>query len=72
MSSYYTKPDCGGCKGLGSHSSRCLTQPGAMFRRLADDAESLGDHIGSNDTEAANLAYTIAARMRDRWTQASQ
>ena len=72
MSSYYTKPDCGGCKGLGSHSSRCMTQPGAMFRRLADDAESLGDHIGSNDTEAANLAYAIAARMRDRSSQASQ
>lgn len=72
MSSYYTKPDCGGCKGLGSHSSRCLTQPGAMYRRLMDDAESLGDCIGSNDPGAANMAYAIAARMRDRWTKASQ
>lgn len=58
--------DCGGCKGLGAHSPRCHTQPGYFWRRLADDAESLGDNIGSNDYEAANTAYALAGRFRKR------
>lgn len=71
MSSYYRKPDCGGCEGLGAHSSRCSTRPGFLWRRLADDAESLGDHIGSNDPGSANMAYSISARMRQKWIEAS-
>lgn len=58
------EPDCGGCQGQGAHSRRCRTQPGWFWHRLEDQAESLGDLIGSNDREAANLAYTIAARMK--------
>jgi len=27
-------------------------------------ADELGDMIGSNDTESANMAYNIAARMK--------
>jgi hypothetical protein len=57
---------CGGCKGLGAHSRRCRTRPGWFWYRLQDDAECLGDMIGSNDCEAANMAYAIAVRMRAR------
>ena len=60
------EPDCGGCKGLGSHSRRCRTQPGWLWHRYEDMAEELGDLIGSNDIESANMAYAIAARMNAR------
>lgn len=56
--------NCGGCRGLGAHSPRCMTQPGWMWRRLYDQAEALGDAIGSNDPGAANMAYAIAARLK--------
>jgi hypothetical protein len=55
---------CGGCNGLGAHSRRCHTQPGFLWRIFEDKAEELGDLIGSNDPEAANTAYALAARMR--------
>lgn len=60
------EPDCGGCKnpGHGAHSRRCRTNPGWMWLRLQDMAEDLGDYIGSNDPEAANMAYAIAGRMK--------
>ena len=60
------EPDCGGCKGQGAHSRRCRTNPGWFWYRLEDKAEELGDLIGSNDPEAANMAYAIAGRMRAR------
>jgi hypothetical protein len=34
---------CGGCRGLGGHSPRCVTQPGWRWRKAADGAESIGD-----------------------------
>ncbi len=58
------EPDCGGCKGEGAHTRRCRTQPGWLWYRLEDLAEELADHIGSNDPEAANMAYSIAGRMK--------
>ena len=58
------EPDCGGCKGQGTHSRRCRTQPGWFWHRLEDLAEELGDLIGSNDVEAANMAYNIQGRMK--------
>ena len=58
------EPYCGGCDGLGAHSRRCRTQPGWFWERLYDQADSLGDLIGSNDPESANMAYAIAARMK--------
>ncbi|AXH70504.1 hypothetical protein HOT75_gp117 [Gordonia phage Daredevil] len=61
-----TATDCGGCRGLGGHSPRCHTQPGAHWRRLEDLAERLGDSIGPNDMAAANMAYAVAGRMRAR------
>ena len=61
---------CGGCQGLGAHSPRCHEQPGWLWRRLYDRADSLGDAIGPNDIAAANLAYTIAARMKQKWSEA--
>ena len=57
---------CGGCRGLGGHSPRCHTQPGALWRRLADMAESLGDQIGGNDTTMANRAYDLSASLKVR------
>ena len=57
---------CGGCRGLGGHSPRCHTQPGALWRRLADMAESLGDQIGGNDTTLANQAYDLMVSLRVR------
>lgn len=58
------EPNCGGCTGQGAHSRRCRTQPGWLWERLYDQANELGDLIGSNDPEAANMAYAIAGRMR--------
>lgn len=59
---------CGGCEGRGAHSPRCLTQPGSLWRRLYDRADSLGDAIGPNDIELANSAYTLAARLKQKWS----
>ena len=58
--------DCGGCKGLGAHSPRCHTQPGFFWRRLRDQADSLGDQIGSNAPDLANTAYALAAHLHAR------
>ena len=55
---------CGGCEGLGAHSPRCTTQPGWHWRRLADQAEGLGDNIGANAPELANAAYALAGALR--------
>lgn len=41
-----------------------MTQPGWIWRRLYDQAEALGDAIGSNDPDAANMAYALAARLK--------
>ncbi|QIG58783.1 hypothetical protein SEA_DATBOI_119 [Gordonia phage DatBoi] len=57
---------CGGCRDLGAHSPRCWTQPGALWRRLADRADELADMVGPNDYEAANIAYDLAGRFRAR------
>ncbi len=62
--------DRGGCKGQGAHSRRCHTQPGWFWHRLTDLAEELGDTIGSNDPESANMAYAIAGRMKARAREA--
>ncbi|UCR74418.1 hypothetical protein Ritam007_44 [Mycobacterium phage Ritam007] len=43
-----------------------------MWRRLADQAEALGDVIGSNDPEAANTVYRLAGRFMKKWEQATQ
>ncbi|QXG07417.1 hypothetical protein RitSun_47 [Mycobacterium phage RitSun] len=63
---------CGGCEGSGAHSPRCITQPGSVWRRLADQAEALGDVIGSNDAEAANTVYRLAGRFMKKWEDASR
>ncbi|MBO0676740.1 hypothetical protein JRC04_04610 [Mycolicibacterium sp. S2-37] len=63
-------PPCGGCKGEGAHSRRCrVINPGWYYELLYDAASDLGDAIGSNDPEAANMAYAIAGRMRERVNQ---
>lgn len=61
---------CGGCEGKGSFSTRCISQPGSMWKRLADKAEDLADHIGSNDPAAANAAYLMAGRFEQKWYEA--
>lgn len=60
---------CGGCRGEGAFSSRCSTQPGGLWRRLADQAADLGDNIASNDPEAANMAYMLAGRFAKKWAE---
>ena len=64
LETHQQRSTCGGCRGLGKHSPRCHTQPGALWRRLADMAESLGDQIGSNDTTLANRAYDLMSSLR--------
>lgn len=59
--------DCGGCRGLGAHSPRCFTQPGFLWLRWKDQAEALGDGIGSNDPALANQAYALAADLERHW-----
>ncbi|WP_344784013.1 hypothetical protein [Gordonia caeni] len=44
--------------------------PGAHWKRLADQAGSLGDAIGASDTAAANTAYDLAARFTSNWRKA--
>lgn len=63
---------CGGCEGLGAHRRTCPTQPGWNWARLYMIADELGDSIGSNDIEAANMAYAIAGRMKKRWLDAAR
>lgn len=60
---------CGGCAGKGSFSSRCISQPGSIWRRLSDQAEDLADTIASNDPEAANIAYRLAGRFMKKWEE---
>ena len=66
LDEHQKRETCGGCRGLGGHSPRCHTQPGALWRRLADMAESLGDQIGGNDTTLANQAYDLMVSLRVR------
>lgn len=63
---------CGGCHGLGSYSSRCITQPGSLWRRAADLAEDLGDMIGANNSQLANAAYRIQAEALAKWLAAQE
>lgn len=59
--------DCGGCKGLGSHARRCPQRPGYnRWDIVADEAERLGDHIGSNEPGAANCCYAAAGLLREK------
>ncbi|ALF00934.1 hypothetical protein SEA_JSQUARED_68 [Mycobacterium phage Jsquared] len=61
---------CGGCRGEGGFSPRCFTQPGSLWRRVADAAESLGDLIGAHDGQMANEAYRMAGRAMKKWEEA--
>jgi hypothetical protein len=57
--------ECGGCRGLGAHQRYCPRHPNYHpWRRLADQAENIGDTIGANDTAVANMAYGLAGRIR--------
>lgn len=56
---------CGGCRGLGAHQKYCPRHPNYHpWRRLADQAEHIGDTIGSNDPAIANAAYSLSGRIR--------
>lgn len=61
--------DCGGCAGQGAHRRWCpyaVGETAAYFGQLSEKAEALGDSIGPNDTEAANMAWRLAAILRER------
>lgn len=54
---------CGGCHGLGSHWRWCPVSVGysaSFIGQLAEEAESLGDRVGSNNPGAANHLYAAA------------
>jgi hypothetical protein len=56
---------CGGCEGKGAHQKYCVKHPNYHpWRRLADQAENIGDTIGSNDPGVANRAYFLAGEIR--------
>jgi hypothetical protein len=55
---------CGGCRGLGGHSPRCVTQPGWRWRKAADGAESIGDLVGDEaGTETAHCCSESHTRV---------
>lgn len=57
--------NCGGCHALGAHAKYCPRHPNYHpWRQLADQAESIGDRIGSNDTGLANRAYALSGDIR--------
>lgn len=58
--------ECGGCRGLGKHSRRCPTQPGAIWFILEDQAISLANSIGANEPELASIMYGVAGRLRQK------
>ena len=59
------RADCGGCRNEGRHRKHCPASPDFDLRLMyADRAESVGDSIGSNNFEAANLCYAAAGVLR--------
>lgn len=60
-----TKIKCGGCQGIGPHSSRCPSQQGAQYQRLYDLAKNLHREIGELDPTAETLAYQLMHRLKD-------
>jgi hypothetical protein len=66
---FHAIKDCGGCAGLGAHRRWCpyaVGETAAYFGQLSEKAESLGDAIGPNDMGAANMAWQVAAILRQR------
>jgi hypothetical protein len=66
---FHAIKDCGGCAGLGAHRRWCpyaVGETAAYFGQLSERAESLGDSIGPNDKGAANMAWQVAAILRQR------
>jgi hypothetical protein len=54
---------CGGCRGVGAHRKHCPRHPNYHpWRRLADQAESIGDSIG--EPGLANRAWDLAGRIK--------
>ena len=59
--------NCGGCLGEGRHARWCLRVVGAYAARIgrgSEYLEGLGDTIGSNNPELANLCYGAAGRLK--------
>jgi hypothetical protein len=60
---------CGGCLGKGSHRRWCPVLVGTEASRLgtwAEQAEGMGDQVGSNCPAAANHLYRASALLRAR------
>lgn len=67
---YVEERTCGGCRGIGSHRRHCPRNPNYHpWLKLADDAENLGDSIGSNFPGLANRAYHISGALREEVKQ---
>lgn len=59
---------CGGCKGMGRHTRWCTAVVGTMaslLGRMAEEADSMGDQIGPNNMRASNMAWQLAAVLRE-------
>ena len=62
-----SRRECGGCEGKGSHWRWCPEAVGRAAHLLgtyAEQAESLGDSVGSNNTGAANHLYYASAMLK--------
>ena len=58
-------PGCGGCEGLGNHRRLCPLHPHYHpWKLFAEQAETAGDVIGSNNGELANQPYALGAKIR--------
>lgn len=57
---------CGGCRDLGAHARWCPEVVGHKASKLgqaSEQADALGDFIGSTDPALANAAYVLAMRL---------
>lgn len=58
---------CGGCEGKGSHRRWCEASVGrgaSLLGRYSEQAESLADSVGANNTGAASYLYAAAGLLR--------
>ena len=66
---------CGGCEGKGSHWRWCPAAVGRtayLLGRYAEQAESLGDSVGANNTGAANYLYAASGLLREQAIRAKE
>lgn len=66
--------ECGGCAGLGAHVRWCPEKVGpraSALGRRSEQAEALGDAVGSLAPSEANGLYRISGELRDQAARAA-